>query len=181
MDVSIYYQILDIGMLYEKGRNSGRLWKMGERKRLKELILFWQKVLDYISKEEEGIICSEELFQSLEKLCKKYKLPNYEKILDKKGDLVNNNCAFERKKDEEIKIRNLIERLLLDMKKNIEDYKNKEMTYRILTILHNLPKVMYGRSILSNSSNYISYSEALNDAKNYMNKAMKKEYEKYFL
>lgn len=180
MDVSIYYQVLDIGILYEKGRNSGRLWKIGERKRLKELILFWQKVLDYITKEEEGIICSEELFQNLEKLCKKYKLPNYAKILDKKGDLINSDCVFERKKDEEIKIFNLIEQLLLDMKKNVEDYRNKEMTYRILIILHNLPKAMYRRDILSNSSNYTSYSEALNDAKNCMNKVMKKEYEKYF-
>lgn len=181
MDVSIYYQILDIGILYEKGRNSGRLWKIGERKRLREEILFWQKILDYISKEEKGIICSEELFENLEKLCKKYKLPNYGQILDIKEDLVNSNCAFERNKDEENKMRNFIEQLLLDMKKNVEDYKNKEMTYRILTILHNLPSTMYGKSILSNRLKCISYDEAINCAKNYMNEAMKKEYEKYFL
>ena len=31
MDVSYYYQILDIGIQYEKGRKVGRHWRIGVR------------------------------------------------------------------------------------------------------------------------------------------------------
>ncbi len=34
------------------------------------------------------------------------------------------------------------------MQKNLDYYKNKELVYRILAILHNLPKSMHGHNIL---------------------------------
>lgn len=180
MDISYYYQILDIGILYEKGKKEGKRWKIGERKRLKEEVLFWQNLLDFISNEEKGIECSEKLFESLERLCKKYKFPNYERILGKKEELIGSDCEFVRNQDEELKIYNLMEHLLLDLQKNIDDYKDKEMAYRILRVLHNLPKSMHGPNCLNDSCNLISYSDALIYAQGCMDDRMKKEYEEYF-
>lgn len=180
MDISYYYQILDIGILYEKGGKTGRYWRLKERKRLREEVLFWQNLLEFISNEEEGIECSDKLFESLERLCRKYKFPNYERILGKKHELINNNCKFKRNKDEELKVRRFMKQLLLDMQKSLEDYKGKEMVYRILAILHNLPKAMHGRNILNDSCKLISYNDALEYAQGYMDERMREEYEKYF-
>lgn len=98
MDVSYYYQILDTGIQYEKGRKVGRYWRIGERKRLGEEVLFWQSLLELIADEENGIECSDKLFEQIEKLCKKYKLPNYERVLRMKNELIYSTCVFERKK-----------------------------------------------------------------------------------
>lgn len=180
MDISYYYQILDTGILYEKGRKKGKLWKIGEGQRLREEVLFWKSLLEFISNEGNGIECSERLFESLERLCKKYKFPNYERILEKKDELVNSDCKFERNKDEELKICNLMKQLLVDLQKYLDNYKDKEMVYQILVILHNLPKSMHGRNILNDSCNLISYNDALIYAHSCMDEKMKKEYEKYF-
>lgn len=180
MDISFYYQILDTGIVYEKGRKSGKLWKIGERKRLKEVLLFWQKVLEYIEKEKEGKGGSKELFDSLEKLCTKYKFPNYERVLEKRDILENSNSKFISDCKEE-KIRNFIKCLLLDMQKQLDVYKNKEMVYQILRVLHNLPKAMHGKNILNDNPTLVSYEEALNRAKSCMNEEMKKIYEQYML
>ena len=117
MDISYYYQILDMGILYEKGGKRGKHWKIGERKRLREEVLFWQDLLGFITDEENGIECSDKLFESLKKLCKKYKFPNYERVLEKKDELVNSDYKFVRNKDEELKIYNLMKQLLLDLQK----------------------------------------------------------------
>ena len=112
MDISYYYQILDIGILYEKGRYKGKRWKIGERKRLSEEVSFW----------------------------------------------IN----------------------LLDLQKNIDDHKDKEVVYRILRVLHNLPKAMHGRNILNGSCNVMSHNDALAYAQSYMDEKMKEQYRKYF-
>ena len=180
MNISYYYQILDIGILYEKGRGGGKIWKIGERKRLREETLFWQNLLEYISNEKKGINCSKKLFESLERLCKKYKFPNYERILEKKDDLKNSNYVFEVNQDEELKIYNFIKDLLFDLQKNIDDYKDKKMVYRILVVLHNLPRAMHGRNILNNSCHLISCNNAIEYSQWYMNEEMKEKYKKYF-
>lgn len=179
MDIGYYYQVLDTGILFEKGRKKGKRWKIGERKRLEEEISFWINLLEYISREENGIECSEKLFESLERLCKKYKFPNYEKILVKKHELVSSNCTFMRKKEDEIKIYSLIKHLLLDLQINVHDYKDKEMTYRILGVLHNLPKSMHGRNALNGNSDAISCNDALSYAQGYMDAKMKEKYNQY--
>lgn len=180
MDVSYYYQILDIGILYEKGRNDGKRWHIGERKRLSEEILFWQSLLVFILDEENGIECSEKLFESLERLCKKYKFPNYERVLAKKSELLNSNCIFERKKEEERNIYDLMKCLMCDIQKNLF-IKDKERVYKLLTVLHNLPKAMHGRNILGENCNSISYSNALLYTQQCMDEEMKEEYKEYFL
>lgn len=180
MDIGYYYQILDTGILYEKGRKSGKLWRIGERKRLNEEVLFWNNLLDFILIEENGLECSEKLFDSLENLCKKYKFPNYERVLEKKRELVNSNCIFERKQEEELKIYSLMKCLMKNMQINLDIYKDKEKVYRILTILHNLPKAMHGQNILNENCNLVSYEDALLYAQWSMDKKMKQEYKKYF-
>lgn len=180
MDIGYYYQILDTGILYEKGRKSGKLWRIGERKRLNEEVLFWKNLLDFILIEENGLECSEKLFDSLENLCKKYKFPNYERVLEKKRELVNSNCIFERRQEEELKIYSLMKCLMKDMQINLDIYKDKEKVYRILTILHNLPKAMHGQNILNENCNLVSYEDALLYAQWSMDEKMKQEYKKYF-
>ena len=176
MDISLYYQVLDIGILYEKGRKNGKLWRIGERKRLKDEVLCWQKILDYISREKNGNKCCEKLFEDLENLCKKYKFPNYERILDKKEELINCDNIFERRENEEARIHSFMEQLLSDIKNNLNAHGKKEMVYRILAVLHNLPKAMHGKNILNNNSNLVSYADAVKYAKGYMDEKKKKQY-----
>lgn len=180
MDVGYYYQILDTGIVYEKGRKCGQRWRIGERKRLREEVLFWQRLLEFILLEERGIECSEKLFQSLDSLCKKYKFPNYERILGMKIQLINETCIFERKREDEIKIYNLMNCLIKDIQTNLDVSKDKEAVYRTLTVLRNLPKAMHGRNILNENCNLISYSDALLYAQGCMDEKMKEKYKEYF-
>lgn len=180
MDIGYYYQILDTGILYEKGRKNGKLWRIGERKRLSEEVLFWQSLLDFISLEENGIDCSEKLFNSIEKLCKKYKFPNYERVLENKEEIVNGICIFDRKQEEEMKIYNLMKCLMKDMQTNLDIYRDKEKAYLILTIMHNLPKAMHGSNVLNENCNLVSYNDALVYAKGCMDEKMEQEYKEYF-
>ena len=65
MDIGVYYQILDIGIQYEKGRKRGSYWKLGERKYLQEEVDFWRKLLEYIANELNEIDCSEQIFEEV--------------------------------------------------------------------------------------------------------------------
>lgn len=180
MDVSYYYQILDAGIQYEKGRKVGKHWRIGERRRLIEEVQFWKSLLEFIKEEENGVECSEKLFEQIERLCKKYKLPNYECVIRKRDELMKSICVFERKKEEEIKICELMKALFIDLQKNLDVYKDKEMVYQILVILHNLPKTMHGENVLNNSCNLVTYNDALLYAKGCMNERMREVYREYF-
>jgi len=180
MDISYYYQILDIGILYEKGKKSGKMWKYSERKRLRKEVIFWEKVLNFILLEKKGIDCSKSLFETLNKLCQKYKFPNYERILRVKEKLINSSSAFETNKIEEAKIHTFMLRLMVDILYNLEDLRGKEKVYCLLAILHNLPRAMHGKNILNSNNNLISYNDALRYAENYMISNMKEEYSGYF-
>lgn len=178
MEICYYYQILDIGIVYEKGKG-GALWKFGERKRLREEFILWKEILEFVSMEEKGMDCSERLFERLDKMCKKYKLPNYETILKRKEELIKSKCIIEINKEEEIKINRFIQRLLADAEQNLNHFKGKATVYRILAVLHNFPKVMHGRNVLNRNCFPISYEDAWTYAKGYMNDTMKEEYGKY--
>lgn len=179
MDISYYYQILDIGILYEKGKKEGRRWKIGERKRLCEEVLFWQSLLGFILDEQSGMDCSGKLFESLEELCKKYYFPNYERVLAKKDELLRSSFIFKSNKEEELNIYDLMSHLMLDIQKSLHN-KDKEKVYKILTILHNLPKAMHGNNILNERGNLVSCKDALTYAQGYMDEEMKEKYKKYF-
>lgn len=181
MDIGFYYQILEIGIVYEKGRKCGKRWRIGEKKRLKEEILFWQSLLDYISLEERGIESSEILFQNLENLCRKYKLPNYEKVLVMRPQLVQDNCIFVRKREDEINIYNFMKCIISDIQDVLDISKDKETIYNLLMILHNLPKAMHGHNILNEHCNLISYKDALIYAQKCMDDKMKEKYKEYLV
>ena len=180
MDISYYYQILDMGILYEKGRQTGKYWRIGQRKRLGKEILFWINLLEFISAEENGIECSGQLFKELERLCNRYRLPCYKQVLEKKWELINSNYRFEREKDEEINIRGLMKALLLEMQNILYVYKGKKEVYDILRILYNIPKAMHRRNILNENSSMVYYRNALSYAQGCMDEKRKKEYKKYF-
>ena len=126
MDISYYYQILDIGISYEKGRQGGKLWRLGERKRLKEEVFFWKMILEFITAEENGIDSSDKLFALLERMCKKYNFPNYKRVLQKKSEIVNDKLSFIIEKEEEIKVKLFIARLLSDIDINLHQFRGKE-------------------------------------------------------
>lgn len=180
MDISYYYEILDKGILYEKGRKKGKHWRIGERKRLGKEILFWINLLEFISAEKNGIECSGRLFKELERLCDKYRLPCYQQVLEKKWELINSNYRFERKEDEEINIRALMNALLLEMQEKLYVQKDKKEVYDILRILHNIPRAMHRRIILNDVRNIVSYKNALLYAQRCMDERRRKKYEKYF-
>lgn len=180
MHISYYYQILDMGIGYEKGGGRGRCWRIGEKKRISKEVFLWINLLEFISAEENGIDCSERLFQEIERLCSKYKFPHYQKVLEKKWELINSNDRFETTKDEERNIRSLMKTLLLEMQKKLHVYKGKEEVYSILRILHNLPKAMHGKNILDEYSRILSYEGAMSFSRSWMDEEKRKKYEKYF-
>lgn len=179
MEVGYYYQILDIGISYEKGGQRGNLWGLGERKRLREEVLFWKIILEFITAEENGIDSSDRLFELLEKMCKKYNLLNYKRVLQKKSEIVNDKYSFIIKKEEEIKVKSFISRLLSDIDINLHKFRGKAEVYRLLAILHNLPKVMHGKNVLNRNFKPISYRDAFLYARGYMNDRMREEYKEY--
>ncbi|MDE7418188.1 MAG: hypothetical protein K2N44_18105 [Lachnospiraceae bacterium] len=179
MEICYYYQILDIGIVYEKGGTGGRMWKLGERKRLREELSLWREILDFVSMEEKGIDCSERLFDDMDNMCRKYNLPNYERILKLREAIAKDKCIFEINKEEETKINNLMLGLLNDAEKYLEIFMGKKMVYRILAILHNFPKVMHGNNILNRNCRSISCQNAWTYAQGYMNDKMREEYSKY--
>lgn len=164
----------------KKGEGGGGHWKIGERKRLREEVLFWINLLEFISAEENGIECSDRLFRELERLCNKYRFPHYQRVLEMKWELMNSNYRFDRKKDEEINIRCLMKALFLEMQKKLYVKKGKKEVYDILRILHNIPKAMHGKNILNKNSHIVSYEDALLYAQRCMDEKRRKEYEKYF-
>lgn len=180
MDISYYYEILDMGILYEKGGGGGKFWKIGQRKRLGKENLFWLNLLDFIAAEKNGIDCSDRAFQELEKLCNKYRFPYYQKILDKKWEFINSNYKFERIEDEEINIRGLMKALLLEMQEKLYVQKDKKEVYNILRILHNIPRPMHRRILLSEGWDVVLYKDALSYAQGCMDEERRKKYEKYF-
>lgn len=175
MDISYYYQILDIGISYEKGRQRGKLWRLGERKRLREEVFFWKMILEFITAEENGIDYSDRLFALLERMCKKYNLPNYKRVLQKKSEIVNDKLSFIIEKEEEIKVKLFIARLLSDIDINLHQFRGKEEIYRLLALLHNLPKVMHGKNVLNKNFRPISCRDAFSYARGYMNSKMREE------
>lgn len=181
MNIGLYYQILDMGVLYEKAGRRGTWWRIGERKRLKDEIWFWQTLLENISREQNGISCGEVLFAALADLCGKYRLPHYKRVLDNKEELINCSCIFERDGEEESKLRNFMECLLRDAQEYLDKHRDKEMVYRILMVLHNLPRAMYGKNVLNPNAIPISYRMALEYAKGCMDEEMREKYGKYLV
>ena len=71
MHSAIYYHVLEIGFLYEKGNRTGTKWRPGEKRRLQDDCAFWKKLIAYGMQEKCGVDRSEKLFSDLEALCTK--------------------------------------------------------------------------------------------------------------
>lgn len=181
MDICLYYQILGMGVLYEKGGKRGKRWRMGERKRLRDEIWFWQKLLESIPREQNGISCQEELFTDLAALCGKYRLPHYKQVLDRKEELINGKYILDRDREEESRLWDFMKCLLQDALEYLDEYRDKEMVYRILVVLHNLPRAMCGKNVLNPYGRLLSYRDALQYAKGCMDDRMKEKYRRYLV
>ncbi len=169
MELCYYYQILDMGIVYEKGGLSGKLWKPGEQKRLREELLFWRELIAYVSMEEDGIDCTDRVFGHIEQMCRKYRLPNYERILQYREKITNDQCIVEVDYAVKLKINKLMLRLIGDAENYVNRFNGKTIVHRILCMLHNFPKVMHGSTILNENCRPISYKDACDYARGYMN------------
>ncbi len=89
--------------------------------------------------------------------------------------MVNDKLLFRIKKEEEIKVKLFIARLLSDIDINLHQFRGKEEVYRLLALLHNLPKVMHGKNVLNKSFRPISCRDAFSYARGYMNSKMREE------
>ncbi|MBQ8949776.1 MAG: hypothetical protein IJ065_01245 [Eubacterium sp.] len=65
MHIGIYYHILEIGIVLEKGKKEGKLWKIGERKRLYKENCFWQNIIKNIRLEVNGMGFSDVVFDEM--------------------------------------------------------------------------------------------------------------------
>lgn len=176
MELCYYYQILDTGIVYEKGGISGKLWKPNEQKRLREDLLFWRGLIECVSMEEKGIDCTDRVFGHMEQICRKFKLPNYQKILEYREKIAKDQCIFDVDKAVEFKINKLMLTLIGDAENYVNRYNGKAMVHRILCILHNFPKVMHGGNFLNGNCCPISYEDACACAQGYMNDRLREAY-----
>ena len=117
MEQSIYYWILDIGIMYRKGGGRSGFWRIGERKELLREVDFWLSVLDMIAEERKGIDCSKQFWKEFTALCKRGNCSNYQRILQKKEDILNCKDIFMSDKEHEAKIHQLLQYFLLEVQK----------------------------------------------------------------
>ena len=160
MRPELYYHIIEIGVIFEKGRKSGDSWVKGEKDLLLEECNLWKKFIEYASIENEGTDCSEEAFERLRVISNKFKLPNYMRIISMQSDIINDEnifCIDDAKKN---KLTEFMLDLLSNLEKCIADKNGKTEAYKILRKLHNIPRALHGRDILGGAPP-ISFEDAL--------------------
>lgn len=178
MNIGIYYHIIEIGVLYERGGMRGNLWRIGERKRLKDECIFWKNTLKYIADEKKGIDCSRKFFDELQTICDKYKLPNYQRVMMLKQKLIETAYSIEIMDAEASNIHHMMKELLCDMENELKKLNGKDNVYRILDVFHNLPKVFHGKDELGEGKPVL-YKDALKYASWGMSNQMKEKYGRY--
>lgn len=155
MDKSIYFIILDIGMNYEKGKLSGRFWKIGEKKRVNDEIIFWRNLIQNIRSEAQESDCTDIVFNLLKELTQKYELPDYKLILANWENL--QACIYETDITIEQTVCSTIEKFLDEALPENNKYKK----YSIIRTLHNLPRCMHGANCIQPGFHPISLDNAL--------------------
>ena len=144
MNPEIYYHILQIGVTYEKGRRGGGLWSFRERSLLRDECSLWRSLVSYAELEYEHTDCSEKCFSDLKCICKKYDLPNYDRIIEKRDELVSSHDRF----IVDIDKRNMIVSRIMDLIDEVETctkrINGKDDAYRAMTKIHNLPRALHG-------------------------------------
>ena len=160
MNSEIYYHILEIGFIYEKGRQTDNRWHVGEKGLIQDECQLWKNLIYYASLEDKGVDCSDKAFGDLSAICKKHHLPNYETIIAKKNDLVESTNRYVL---DEAKKSVLIDRMI-ELIKEIEScttrINGKPEAYKALRQLHNIPRALHGADELGNGLP-ITFEEAL--------------------
>ncbi|MDE5587971.1 MAG: hypothetical protein K2J60_02375 [Acetatifactor sp.] len=155
MDKSVYFIILDIGIIYEKGAWSSGLWKIGEKKKLNDEIAFWKSLIQNVRDETRGVDCAAAAFNNLKTIADKYNLPNYRRILLNWTEL--QKTCFETDFATEQKVCSIMDELLDKALHENRKYKK----YAIIRTLHNIPRCMHGASCIQPECKSISLNSAL--------------------
>ena len=175
MDISYYYHILGIGIVFEKGGQSGSRWKFGEQNRLNAEISLWKGIIRHIEAGVKGEDNAEEFFEELRAVTAKYRLPNYLNVCNMKEELLDASPSTECKNEDVDYINALLLRLLDDLSLAVNDKGGKDLSYRLLDVMHNLPRVFYGKDILGGTGP-ISLKDAVYYARLSMTPEMKEKY-----
>ena len=161
MNPGIYYHILQIGVTYEKGRRRGGLWSFSERSLLRDECSLWRRLVSYAELEYENTDCAEKCFSDLMWICKKYDLPNYDMIIEKRDELMSSPDRFIVDIDKRDMIVNRIMELIAEVETCTKKINGKDHAYRAMTQLHNLPRALHGSDALGGQPP-ISPEEAIN-------------------
>ena len=175
MHIGIYYHILEIGIVFEKGKKEGKLWKLGERKRLYRENCFWQDIIKQINLEISGMDSPDVIFDEMLILAEEYDIKNYYRIFNMKNELkeYDDNIKYS---DEDLKnVNKIFDKLLFDFNCEINKFSGKNNAYKILEVMHNFPKVFHGRDILGGGE-AISFEDAVKYSTWSMTDTMKSKY-----
>lgn len=160
MNPGIYYHILQIGVTYEKGRSSGGLWHLHERSRLRDECSLWRNLISYAGSEYDNVDHSEKCFSDLRGICKKYDLPNYDRVIGMQDELLASSDRFIVDIDKRDMVVNRILALISEVESCTKRINGKADAYRAMGAMHNLPKALHGIDTLG-SLPAISPEEAM--------------------
>lgn len=160
MRPEMYYHIIEIGVVFEKGRKLGDSWVRGEKKLLSEECKLWRNLIEYASLESKGTDCSEEAIERLREICRKFTLPNYLRIITMQRDVIHDGNVFCIEEVKKNKLIGVMLGLLSDFEKCIVDKNGKPEAYNILRKLHNVPRALHGIDILGGAPP-ITFEDAL--------------------
>ena len=160
MNPEIYYHILEIGIIYEKGGKNGTKWLLGEKKRLLDECELWRHLIQYAAEEDAGLDCSEKVFSDLRRICKKHDLPGYERVLSLHSELLaSTRRHIVPEDDKKLAIAYMTE-AIDEIERNLSNREGKSKAYEVMYRLHNMPKALHGHDELGRGAN-ISVKDAL--------------------
>ena len=178
MDIGIYYYILEIGLVFEKGNQRGKIWRINERMRLQDELYLWKKIINYVEIEVSGIDCYENIFSDLDNFVKKYDVENYKRIIVMKNDIRKFSCTNEYTNKDITTINRFLFSLLDDFKCELDKIGGKSNAFRIIRVMHNLPRAFHGKDILG-GGDAISIDDAIKYASWSMSKELKEKYKSF--
>ena len=128
----IYFHILEIGVIYEKGGKKGTKWLLGEKKRLLDECELWRHLIQYAAEEEAGLDCSEKVFSDLRKICKKHGLPGYERVLSLRSELLASTCRHIVPEDDKKLVIAYMTEAIDEIERNLSNREGKSKAYEVM-------------------------------------------------
>lgn len=104
-------------------------------------------VMDYIQyaeSEYDNVDQSEKCFSDLSVICKKYDLPNYDRIIGMRDELVSSSDRFIVDIVKRDMVVDRILKLIVEVESSTKRMNGKADAYRTMTQMHNLPKALHG-------------------------------------